>query len=69
MEFGRSGHLGVCVHSHVVEAKELEQGHVYLLSMGEDHVMDLKHSISLAILPSALLTDSGKSGALGASAQ
>lgn len=56
MEFGRSGHLGVCAHSLVVEAKELEQGHVYLLSMGEDHVMDLKHNISLAILLFALVS-------------
>lgn len=56
MEFGRNGHLGVCAHSHVVEAKELEQGHVYLPSMGEDHVMDLKHSISLAILLFALVS-------------
>jgi len=56
MAFGRNGHLGVCVHSHVVEAKELEQGHVYLLSMGEDHVMDLKHNINLAILHSALVS-------------
>ncbi|KAL7987969.1 hypothetical protein Chor_006888, partial [Crotalus horridus] len=55
MEFGRNGHLGVCAHSHVVEAKELGRGHVYLLSMGEDHVTDLKHSISLAILPCALV--------------
>ncbi|KAF7247107.1 Adhesion G protein-coupled receptor B3, partial [Varanus komodoensis] len=54
MEFGRSGHLGACAHSHVVEAKELEQGHVSLPSMGEDHVMDLRHSISLAILLFAL---------------
>lgn len=50
MEFGRSGPLGVCAHSLVVEAKELGQGHVSLPSMGEDHVMDLKRSISLAIL-------------------
>lgn len=56
MEFGRNGHLGVCAHSHVVEAKELGRGHVYLLSMGEDHVMDLKHSTSLAILPCALVS-------------
>ncbi|ETE68083.1 Brain-specific angiogenesis inhibitor 3, partial [Ophiophagus hannah] len=69
MEFGRNGHLGVCAHSHVVEAKELGQGHVYLLSMGEDHVTDLKHSISLAILPCVLLMDSGKSGVLGVNAR
>lgn len=69
MAFGRNGHLGVCVHSHVVEAKELGQGHVYLPSMGEDHVMDLKHSTNLAILHSALWTDSGRSGARGASAR
>lgn len=56
MAFGRNGHLGVCVHSHVVEAKELGQGHVYLPSMGEDHVMDLKHNINHAILHSALVS-------------
>lgn len=50
MEFGRSGHLGACAHSLVVEAKELGQGHVYLPNMGEDRVMDLKPNISLAIL-------------------
>ncbi|KAJ7409909.1 hypothetical protein WISP_111548 [Willisornis vidua] len=54
MASGRNGHLGVCVHSHVVEAKELGQGHAYLPSMGEDRVMDLKHNTNLAILRSAL---------------
>ncbi|GAB5571645.1 adhesion G protein-coupled receptor B3 isoform X1 [Prionailurus iriomotensis] len=50
MEFGRSGHHGVYVHLHVVEAKEQEQGRAHLLSMEEGHVKDLKHIISLVIL-------------------
>ncbi|KAK2524034.1 hypothetical protein Q9233_009581, partial [Columba guinea] len=57
MAFGRNGHLGVYVHSHVVEAKELGRGHVYLPSMGEDHVMARKHNINLAILHSALIKE------------
>lgn len=50
MEFGRSGHHGVYVHLHVVEAKEQEQGRAHLLSMEEGRVKDLKHIISLVIL-------------------
>ncbi|KAG8508217.1 Adhesion G protein-coupled receptor B3, partial [Galemys pyrenaicus] len=49
MEFGRSGHHGVYVHLHVVEAKEQEPGHAHLHSMEEDRVKDLKHIISLVI--------------------
>ncbi|KAK2544885.1 hypothetical protein Q9966_001687, partial [Columba livia] len=61
MAFGRNGHLGVYVHSHVVEAKELGRGHVYLPSMGEDHVMARKHNINLAILHSALVSSNSNS--------
>jgi hypothetical protein len=50
MEFGRSGHHGVYVHLHVVEAKEQEQGHAHLLSMVGGPVKDLKHIISLVTL-------------------
>lgn len=50
MEFGRSGHHGVYVHLHVVEAKEQEQGRAHLLSMEEGRVKDLRHIISLVIL-------------------
>lgn len=50
MEFGRSGHHGVYVHLHVVEAKEQEQGRAHLLSMEEGRVKDLKHIISPVIL-------------------
>lgn len=53
MEFGRSGHHGVYVHLHVVEAKEQEQGRAHLLSMEEGHVKDLKLIISRVILLSA----------------
>lgn len=69
MEYGRSGHHGVYVHLHVVEAKEQEQGRAHLLSMEEGRVKDLKHIISLVILLCAQLMDSGKSGVRGVSAQ
>lgn len=59
MEFGRSGHHGVYVHLHVVEAKEREQGRAHLLSMEEGRVKDQKHIISLAILLSAQVSVSG----------
>ena len=69
MEFGRNGHLGAYAPSHVAEAKEHEPGHAHLLSMEDGPVRDLKLITSLVILLCAQLTDSGRNGVHGATAQ
>lgn len=69
MESGRSGRRGVYVHLHVVEAKERERGHAPPRSTAGGRVKGPRLIISLVILLSAQLMDSGRSGARGAGAQ